>query len=190
MHNSVWSLNRLAFASYTSLLPILVLGPYSLNVEDARHAAVQAHPTPPKLPPLPPGVHELKFSDFFKSPVGPLGLELTDKVKQLDGRRVRILGFMVRQTDPWTNAFLLTSVPVQLHEHEYGLADDLPASALYVRLPEKDRALVPFTPGLLLVTGTLRLGARDIEGHRRTWVTLDMDPAARITIQNQRKENH
>jgi hypothetical protein len=127
---------------------------------------------------LPPGVRELKFSDFFKSPVGRLGPEITDQVQQLDGARVRILGFMVRQTEPWAGAFLLAPVPVQLHEHEYGQADDLPASTLYVRMPDRNHGLVPFTPGLLLLTGTLHVGARDIEGGRRAWFTLDLDPAA------------
>src|SRR5689334_5693118 len=41
-----------------------------------------------KLPPLPAGVTELKFGEFFVRPVGPRGLELTDKLLGLDGQRV------------------------------------------------------------------------------------------------------
>jgi hypothetical protein len=39
-----------------------------------------ASPSPgaQELPPLPKGVAELKFSEFFVNPVGPRGLELTD----------------------------------------------------------------------------------------------------------------
>jgi hypothetical protein len=134
---------------------------------------------PPRLPPLPPGVHALKFSDIFRAPVGPRGLEFTDEVQRLDGQKVRILGLMVRQTEPWTNAFLLAPVHVQLHEHEYGMADDLPASTIYVHLPETSQAPVPYTPGPMLITGTLRLGAREIESGRRMWITLDMEPPAK-----------
>lgn len=127
-----------------------------------------------RLLPLPPGVRELKFSQIFKSPVGRLGLEITDELKQLDGRKVRIVGYMVHQTEPWSGAFLLAPVPVQLHEHEYGQADDLPASTIYVRMPAEGHA-APYTPGPMLITGTLHLGARDIEDERRTWVSVDME---------------
>ena len=44
------------------------------------------------IPALPAGVSELKFSDFFVSPVGRRGLEVTDKLRQFDRKRVRILG--------------------------------------------------------------------------------------------------
>jgi hypothetical protein len=134
------------------------------------------HATPRySLPPLPAGVTQLAFSEFFKLPVGPEGLELSDRLKGLDGRRVRILGFMVQQSDPWSAAFLLSPVAVQLDEHEYGQADDLPPATLYVRMPAKTDGPVPYTPGLMLLTGTLHVGAREIESGRRTWVTLDIE---------------
>src|SRR6188474_3449389 len=67
-----------------------------------------------QLPPLPNGVAELKFSEFFVNPVGPRGLELTDKLKELDGKRVRILGYMAAQDERPPGSFLLTPVPVHL----------------------------------------------------------------------------
>jgi hypothetical protein len=42
------------------------------------------------LPPLPPDVNEFKFSDFFRQPIGPRGLEHTDRLRSLEGRRIRI----------------------------------------------------------------------------------------------------
>src|SRR4051794_35662782 len=33
------------------------------------------------LPPLPEGVTELKFGDFYKKPIGPFGLEFNDKLR-------------------------------------------------------------------------------------------------------------
>jgi hypothetical protein len=53
----------------------------------------------PVLPPLPAGATELNFSEFFVSPVGDRGLMLTEKLRGLDGKRVRILGYIVRQEE-------------------------------------------------------------------------------------------
>jgi len=129
------------------------------------------------LPPAAKGITDLKFSEFFASPVGPRGLEFTKKLKELDGQKVRILGYMVRQMDPWTNAFLLAPLPIQLHECEYAQSDDLPATTLYVRMPGRQSEPVPFTPGPMLLTGTLHVGPVGIENERRSWVQLDLDPA-------------
>jgi hypothetical protein len=48
-----------------------------------------------ELPPLPEGVEELKFADFYKLPVGPCGLEPSAKLLALDGKKVRLSGFFV-----------------------------------------------------------------------------------------------
>jgi hypothetical protein len=53
-------------------------------------AKVAALPAPPE------GVSDLFFDEFFKLPVGPKGLEMTERLTSLDGKRVRILGFMVK----------------------------------------------------------------------------------------------
>ena len=76
------------------------------------------------LPPVPPGVTELKFSEFFRQPVGSRGLEFTEKARSLDGKRVRVCGYMVRQAHPVERCLLLTPVPLTLHEEEYGFAED------------------------------------------------------------------
>ena len=189
MHDLTRGVKRLALAYCSSILSIFLLGARSVNAQAPQQSAPQtaqgpstppapnARPAAPALLPLPPGVRELKLSDFFKFPVGRLGPEITDQAKELDGARVRILGFMVRQTEPWAGAFLLAPVPVQLHEEDFGQADDLPASTLYVRMPGRNDP-APFTPGPLLITGTLHVGAREIENDRRTWFTLDLDPIA------------
>jgi hypothetical protein len=191
MHHSKRRLENVLVATLLTAFSILVLSACCTTASVAAQApageaasaaspalTTSSNPKPAPLPPLPPGVHELKFTDFFKLPMGRLGPEITDRVKNLDGVQVRILGFMVHQSEPWPNAFLLAPVPVQLHEEEYGQADDLPASTLYVRMPEQNDAPVPFTPGLLLLTGTLHAGPRQIEGERRTWFTLDLNPAS------------
>ena len=128
------------------------------------------------MPPLPKDVTELKFGDFFVRPVGTHGLELTDKLRQLDGRRVRILGYMVHQEEPPPGRLLLAPVPAQIHEHDNGLADDLPASTLFVSVPTSPAATVPHVPGLMLLTGTLNVGGRTEPDGRISLVRLALDP--------------
>ncbi len=127
------------------------------------------------LPPLPEGVTALQFGEVFLKPVGPRGLVFTDKVKSLDGRRVRILGHMVRREGAPPGTLLLTPYPVQLHDSEYGLADDLPPNTLLVTVPDAEGE-IPFTAGLLLLTGRLEIGSREEPDGRTSVVRLVLDP--------------
>jgi hypothetical protein len=128
------------------------------------------------LPPLPPDVTELRFNEFFRQPIGPRGLEYTEKLRALEGRRIRILGFMARQTKPVDRCFLLAPVPLTLNEIEYGHADDLPATTLHVFTTAEAPARTPYTPGPLLLTGTLRIGNRLEADGRTSTVRLQLDP--------------
>jgi len=129
------------------------------------------------LPPLGAGVAELNFGDFFVHPAGPRGLEFTQKVKSLAGKRVRILGYMVRQEEQRNGSFLLSPVPVTLHEHDDEcFVDDLPAAVVRVFSPAHAGKSVPHAPNLLLLTGTLSIGFKaDADGHP-SWVQLRLDP--------------
>jgi hypothetical protein len=107
------------------------------------------------LPVLPADIAELKFRDFFTMPVDPREPELTPKLLALDGRRVRILGYMAQQEESHPDYFILTPVPVSFAEGSDGMADDLPAT-LFVQLPGSGPGNVPpHQPGLLVLTGTL-----------------------------------
>lgn len=152
------------------------------------------------LPPLPAGIEELKFADFFKTPVGPAGLEPTDRIKALDGRRVRILGHMVfeevvkcsgedaltprgRKLPIWAECLtpgrlLLTPRPAEISYAHYGIGDDLPPQTLYVTVPEKFGEPVAHTPGLLLLTGTLSVGNKTEPDGRISTVRLTLIPPA------------
>jgi hypothetical protein len=113
------------------------------------------------LGPPPAGVTELRFREVFKLPVGPKGLEPTEKLVALDGRRVRIVGYMVRQSRAPKGIFLLAPLPVSLGDEDEGLADDLPPATLGIELGAKSHDLaVPMLPGLLQFTGTLHVGMR------------------------------
>jgi len=128
------------------------------------------------LPPLPAGVAELKFNEFFVQPVGKRGLELTPRLRGLDGKRVRILGYMVRQEQPPPGRILLSPMPAEIHEHDNGLADDLPPSLVFVSVPTVPQEPVPHVPGLMLLIGTLSVGNRVEPDGRISAVRLTLDP--------------
>jgi hypothetical protein len=143
--------------------------------EQANAAAAQSA-TVSSAPPLPAGVVELKFKDFFRMPVGPRGLEMTPKLLALDGKRVRILGYMAHQEDPSKGFFILTPLPVNVAEKEDGMADDLPPATLFVHLaPAQAGVAPPYQHGLLIVTGTLSVGNREEADGRISMVCLQLD---------------
>ena len=135
----------------------------------------EAKPITQGLPPLPAGVTELKFSEFFVSPVGERGLVLTDKLRGLDGRRVRLLGYMVQEEKPTPGVFILSPYPAQIHDHDNALADGLPPSVVHVSVPTGRDQPVPHSPRLLLLTGTLSVGNRTESSSRISLVRLAAD---------------
>ncbi len=143
-----------------------------------------------QLPALATHVSELKFSEFYRIPVGPAGLEITEKLKQLDGQRVRILGFMVKQTRPTPGLAILAPYAATTHEGEYGLCDDLPPSIVFVEVPKYRDIAVPFSPGPLLLTGRLSLGSRVEADGRVSHVRLELDPEPALQPVNASASNH
>ena len=146
-------------------------------------AAVQAAPTAlqvrGELVPL-TDTTDLKFRDFFKLPVGPRGLEVTPRLRSLDGQRVRVVGYMVRQDSVLgvTGLLVLAPLPVTMGEEDESFADDLPPAAVYAHLAGAQKTLrLPFMPGLLALTGTLQLGAQAESDGRRSNVRLLLDDA-------------
>ena len=125
--------------------------------------------------PPPREAAELTFSEFFVTPVGPRGLTPTEKLLRLDGKRVRLLGYMVQQERRMPGRFLLTSRPVRVHEEHYGLADDLPPATVHVLMPSQTDQLVPYTPRPLHLTGMLSVGNREEPDGRISIVRLILD---------------
>jgi hypothetical protein len=114
---------------------------------------------------------ELRLSKIF-NPVGPRGLEISATVRRLEGREVRVAGYMVRSDAAVSGAFLLSPVPVQLHDGD-GLADDLPAATVLVEgLIHRP---IAYTPRQLTVTGVLHLGPREEPDGRISFVRLLVD---------------
>jgi hypothetical protein len=129
-----------------------------------------------ELPPLPKGVTELKFNEFFVSPVGPLGLDLTAKLRSLDNQKVRMLGYMVQRDHARRGRFIFAPIPAQIHTHDNELAEDLPASLVHVQVPYMRDHFVPYTPGPMLLTGTLSVGNQPEPDGRVSMVRLTLDP--------------
>lgn len=149
-------------ASVTVPTPARVATPVSANTQI-------------KLPPAPDGVSDLKFSEFYHTPIGPRGFEYSNKIKLLDGKKVRILGYRVHSDASIDGVFILAPVPVHCHEDEMGLADDMPATTMHVHAKRQASQAMPFTPGLLLLTGTLSLGNQEEQDGRVSSVRLQLD---------------
>jgi len=179
-------LRVLVLAPLLSVAPLYVLADVhrhtssaSLSAATAGNPGAETASTKPvELPPLPAGVEELKFNEFFQQPVGPRGLEYTEKLRHLNGRRVRVLGYMAEQSRPAPRCLLLAPIPVKLHEDEWGFCEDLPATVLHVFVDPSGPETVPYTPGLLLLTGTLSVGNRVEPDQRVSTVRLQLDPPA------------
>jgi hypothetical protein len=128
-----------------------------------------------KLPPLPAGVTELKFTELYQLPIGPRGLELTDKVRALAGQRVRIFGFMVKQQKPSPGVAIISPFALNTNERDYDLADDLPPSVIFAKILKYEDIAVPFSPRPLLLTGVLEIGRRQEEDGRTSEFRLLVD---------------
>ena len=145
------------------------------------------------LPPLPEGVTELRFEDFFKTPVGPRGLEISAKLLGLDGKRVRIYGYMVHEeieahgplsegagpmeTGVVPDRLMLTAAPQMVSFADFALSDDLPPQVVFVTMADKTGAAVPFTTRPLLLSGVLSVGQKPEPEGRISLVRLKLEPA-------------
>lgn len=124
-------------------------------------------------------IRELPFAEFFRLPIGPGGLEISERLRQSAGQTVRLTGYMVLQENAVSGRFLLTPRPVQMSEHADGDADDLPPATVVVYLdPAQQEWSVPHVRGLLTLTGVLSVGREEDETGRVSWVRLQLAPDA------------
>ena len=130
------------------------------------------------LPPLPEGVADLDFSQFYRRPIGPRGLELTEEIRRLEGRRVRAVVYMVKYSFAEPGTFLLTPFPVQMDDCHYGLADDLPPQTLHVTVPDRAGKRIPHQRGPLVLFGRVEVGQKAQPDGREFGVRLVLDGTA------------
>lgn len=121
-------------------------------------------------------IPELRFRDCFQLPVGPRGLAPSPRLLALDGRQVRISGYMASAEIPTAGAFILAPLPVKLGDEDESLADDLPVSIIHVRLTPSDLLLAPLA-GRLWLTGTLHIDQRREADGRLSFIQLQLDAA-------------
>jgi hypothetical protein len=119
------------------------------------------------------------MTEFFQFPVGPKGLQISSSLREAQGKRVSMQGYVVQQEVAAPGQFLLTPRPVQMSQHADGEADDLPPSTVAVSLPaEQQDWIVAYTRGLVEVVGVLDVGRQEGPDGRVTWVRLQLDSEA------------
>lgn len=135
-------------------------------------AFVQAQ-TPTSTTSPPPT--ELRFSSFFRTPIGPKGLELSDALTKANGQSVTLVGYMVQQETPTPGAFMLAPRPVTMSEQADGDADDLPPATVLVYLdPTQKDWVIAHARGLVSLTGVLAVGRHEGANGRISWVQLQL----------------
>lgn len=131
----------------------------------------------------PEPVAELRFGELFAQPVGPRGLAPSAKLLSLNGRAVRMLGYMAAAEQPTAGVLVLIPLPASLGDEDEHLADDLPAHAVFVHLsgPAATRP-VPNHAGLIRLQGQLSVGPRnEADGHVSTVrLLLDAEQSAAL----------
>lgn len=143
----------------------------------AAQTLLEAQRSPAVIPPAPDGVTELSFKDFFSPVIGDRGLDLSTTLRSLHSRRVRIAGYMTRDSVRHPGMFMLTAFPTTIESGAYCFSDDLPPAVLYVLLaPGREQEPAPYVPGLLLLTGTLDVGPQPAADGRNSFARLILDP--------------
>ncbi len=161
-----------------SLIPLVALGGLFLALGLARPpAAPQAQEAPVAVAAVinPADYTPLSFDEVFVTPAGPKGLEYTDKIKSLEGKKVSMTGFMVKNYGPDPSVFLFSDVPRIHNEREEGLADSLPPSLLHVILQVRPGDAPAWRGEKMTLFGTLELGRREELSGRVSYVRLRCD---------------
>lgn len=124
-------------------------------------------------------VTELRFRDFFRTPVGPTGLDMSDTLRQSDGQSVRLIGYMVQQESATPGRFLLTPRPLQINAHAPQVAALLPPATVLVYLdPAQQDWAIPHVSGLVTVNGKLSISADEPHADQASWVRLQLGTEA------------
>jgi hypothetical protein len=135
-----------------------------------------------------PSATDLSFREFYKLPIGPLGLEPTSKLLSLKNKRVHLQGFMVKEDEPTAGIFMVSLVPVNIPDKEDGPSDYLPGATVFVHMPAEDVAeTLAYRPGMWDLVGTLQLGAKEEGNGRNSYVRLLLDQAP-VESQDEHKE--
>ena len=102
----------------------------------------------------------------------------------LAGKRVRMVGYMVRQQPAPKGTFLLSPLAAEISDEDEPLADDLPPSIVAIEVTGTANQPIPLLPGLIQVTGVLHVGAKtDTASGRVSAVQIALDaPIAKALL--------
>ena len=115
---------------------------------------------------------DLAFREFFE----PTSRELRPSARllSLEGRRVRLVGFMTRSEEPPAGGFFLCPFPVVATEAGGGTAD-LPPETVFVVVPSAAGREIPWTPRPVAAEGVLELGSRAGENGQVSSIRVVLD---------------
>ena len=118
---------------------------------------------------------DLRFRDLFVTPIQRGGLTPTATLLELSGKTVRMTGYMAECEEPMPGWFWMAPTPVHISERADGPANDLPAQAVMVLLPQaQSPQIAPHVRGLIQLTGVLRWGRHETADGTVSWVQLEM----------------
>lgn len=137
-------------------------------------SSLQASSSAAALPPAPEDVTDLAFAEFY-GPIGDRGLEYSEKIRGLAGRRVRLVGYMVREQDRAPGLFRLSGWPIAVESDGFCSHDDTPPTTTYVIVPDAGKQPPAWRPGRLVLTGVLEFGPRAESDGRNSFVRLVLD---------------
>ena len=162
-------LPRSRVASLASVLFVshaLAQGPNTSDAQNPVHTSIHAS-TPP----------ELTFQEFFKTPIGPRGMEFTSKALALRGHEITLRGFMVKTDLLHQGRFLLAPKALEVNEEDDGPANDLPVHTVLVRLdPSQENLVLTHQEGIIQVQGKLELGREENSLGEVSWIRLIAAP--------------
>lgn len=142
----------------------------------------QEQKTAPTRLPLPIQTETSKvvtFQEFFKSPIGPKGMEFTPKALALQGQRVSLSGFMVKTDLLRQGRFFLAPKALEVNEADDGPANDLPVHTVLVKLDPSQASLVlAHQEGVMRIEGKLDIGREENNLGEVSWIRLLASPLA------------
>lgn len=124
---------------------------------------------------VPPAPTPLAFSQFFQA--SRLELKASPTLLGLNGRRVRMTGWIARLEAPPRGAFFLCPRPTFCDEEGAGTAD-LPPQTVRVIVRGLKGDVMPWTPRPVVVTGVLQVGPRAEADGSVSAIRLILDRAA------------
>ncbi|CAN5720192.1 hypothetical protein BH11VER1_BH11VER1_38990 [soil metagenome] len=114
-------------------------------------------------------------SEVFTVPAGPMGLEYSARASALNGKKIRVTGFMVKHYNTDPTVFLFSETPRLYNEREEGLADSLPPGTLHVIVQVRKGDAPAWRREKMTLYGTMELGGRQELSGRISHVRLTCD---------------